>query len=445
MKELPRRISTVIEFIRTDIWRLRLRNITDARRFLIKYLRIIIITIKEFIEDRCPLRASALTFYSLLSIVPVVAMAFAIAKGFGFQKRLEQQILEKFSGQEQVIMQVIEFSRNMLENARGGIIAGVGVVVLLWAVISVLGQIEDTLNDIWGIRTARSLGRKFSDYLSIMLIAPVLLIMSSSATVMIATHLSQITQKIALLGVFSPLISLVIGILPYCLIWILFAFVYIFMPNTKINFISGLVAGIAAGTIFVIVQKFYIVFQVGVAKYNAIYGSFAALPLFLIWLQLSWLIVLFGAEFSFAHQNVNAYEFEPDRKKISPLFRKLLSLQITHLLVKKFVQGEKPMTSPGISESLDIPIRLVRDILGELSECGLVSIDASERGDQETYQPARDINDFSISFIIEALENKGIDTIPVARTDSFAALSETLKEFSVVIEKSPANRLLKDI
>ena len=278
-----------------------------------------------------------------------------------------------------------------------------------------------------------------------MLIAPVLLIMSSSATVMIATHLSQITQKIALLGVFSPLISLVIGILPYCLIWILFAFVYIFMPNTKINFISGIVAGIAAGTIFVIVQKFYIVFQVGVAKYNAIYGSFAALPLFLIWLQLSWLIVLFGAEFSFAHQNVNAYEFEPDRKKISPLFRKLLSLQITHLLVKKFVQGEKPMTSPGISESLDIPIRLVRDILGELSECGLVSIDASERGDQETYQPARDINDFSISFIIEALENKGIDTIPVARTDSFAALSETLKEFSVVIEKSPANRLLKDI
>ena len=149
MKELLRRISTVIEFIRTDIWRLRLRNITDAKRFLIKYLRVIIITLKEFIEDRCPLRASALTFYSLLSIVPVVAMAFAIAKGFGFQKHLEQQLLDKFSGQEQVIMQVIEFSRNMLENTRGGIIAGVGVVILLWAVISVLGQIEDTLNDIW--------------------------------------------------------------------------------------------------------------------------------------------------------------------------------------------------------------------------------------------------------------------------------------------------------
>jgi membrane protein len=445
MKDLPGRISSTTQFIQEGIWRIRIRDLTKAQHILIRYTRILIIAVKEFIEDRCPLRASALTFYSLLSIVPVVAMAFAIAKGFGFQKRLELQLMDKFSGQEQVIMQVIEFSRNMLENTKGGLIAGVGVVVLLWAVISVLGQIEQSMNDIWGIKKARSIGRKFSDYLSIMLIAPVLLIMSSSATVVIATHLSQITQKIELLGVFSPLISLVLSILPYCLIWILFAFVYIFMPNTKINFLSGLIAGVAAGTIFVIVQKFYIVFQVGVAKYNAIYGSFAALPLFLVWLQLSWFIVLFGAELGFAHQNVEAYEFEPDRKRISPIFRKLLSLQVIHQLVKNFTLGEKPMTAPGLSETLDIPIRLVREILYELSECGLVAETTSEDEKEVAYQPARDINEFTVSYILESLEKKGIDSIPVARTDSFTALSETLKEFSIAIEKSPANRLLKDI
>ena len=445
MKNLLHRISAVIEFIQEGVWRIRLKDLTNAQRFLLRHARVIIIALKEFVEDKCPLRASALTFYSLLSIVPVVAMAFAIAKGFGFQKRLEQQILEQFSGQEEIIARVIEFSRNLLENTKGGVIAGVGVIILLWAIIKVLDHIEASFNDIWGIKKARSLGRKFSDYLSIMLIAPVLLIMSSSATVMIATHLAQITQKIALLGVFSPLIALIVGLLPYCLIWILFAFVYIFMPNTKVNFFSGLIAGIAAGTLFVIVQKFYIVFQVGVAKYNAIYGSFAALPLFLIWLELSWFIVLFGAEISFAHQNVEAYEYEPDRKRISPLFRKLLSLQITHLLVKNFIEGEKPLPPLRISEALDIPIRLVREILYDLAECGLIAETTSEEEKETAYQPARDINDFSVSFIIDTLEQKGIDSIPVARTDSFTSISETLQEFSDVIGKSPANRLLKDL
>ena len=445
MKDQSNRIIGAMRFIQDDIWRIRVKDLNRSRGFLVKTTRVAIIAVKEFAEDKCSLRASALTFYSLLSIVPVVAMAFAIAKGFGFQQRLEQQLLENFSGQEQVITQVIDFSRNMLETARGGVIAGVGVAVLLWAVISVLGNIEASLNDIWGIKTARSLGRKFSDYLSIMLIGPVLLMMSSSVTVMIATHLGEITGKIGFLGVFSPLISFVIGILPYCLIWGLFSFIYIFMPHGKINFSSGIIAGIAAGTIFVIVQNLYIVFQVGVARYNAIYGSFAALPLFLVWLQLSWLIVLFGAELSYAHQNVETYEFEPDSKKISPSFRKLLSLQMIHLLVKQFVQGNKPLTSREISDSLDMPIRLVQEIVPELVECGLITPAASENAKTTAYQPARDINDFTIAFIIDALENKGIDSIPVARTDSLATLSEALREFGAAIEKSSANRLLKDI
>ncbi len=445
MTDQPNRISGALRFIQDDIWRIRNKDLPRTRGFLIKNTRVVIIALKEFVEDKCSLRASALTFYSLLSIVPVVAMAFAIAKGFGFQQRLEQQLLENFSGQEQVIMRVIDFSRNMLENAKGGVIAGVGVAVLLWAVIRVLGYIEASLNDIWRIKTARSMGRKFSDYLSIMIIGPVLLMMSSSVTVMIATRLGEITEKIALLGVFSPLISIVIGILPYCLIWGLFSFIYIFMPHGKINYSSGIIAGIVAGTIFVIVQNLYIVFQVGVAKYNAIYGSFAALPLFLIWLQLSWLIVLFGAELSYAHQNAEAYEFEPDSKKISLSFRKLLSLQMIHLLVTQFMHGNKPMTSREISRRLDIPIRLVHDIIPELAECGLIIPAAPQHEKKVAYQPARDINDFTIAFIIDALEKKGIDSIPVARTDSFVSLSTALKEFDAAIKNSSANRRLKDI
>ncbi len=445
MRSPLQRSADLIEFIRDGLWRIRLRDLTVIRRFLIKYLRIIIIAAKEFVYDKCPLRASALTYYSLLSIVPVAAVAFAIAKGFRLQEHLEAQIMEKFSGQEAMMTQIIEFSRNMLKNTRGGIIAGVGAVVLLWAVINVLSQIEDTFNDISGVTKSRSFGRKFSDYISLILIGPLLLIMSSSAMVLIATNLSQITQKIALVGVFSPLVALIVNILPYSFIWILFTFIYIFMPNQKVPFSSGLIAGIVAGTIYVLVQKLYIFFQIGVAKYNTIYGSFAALPLFLLWLQLSWFIMLFGAEISFAHQNVDAYEFEPDWKKISPSFKKLLSLQIAHMIVMNFIRGEKPMTVKQIGNALDIPIRLVQEILNDLISCGLLSDTTSENNSGTAYQPARDINDFSISFIINALENNGIDTIPTAHTDSFNSLSERLRAFAEAIEKSPSNALLKNI
>jgi len=420
----PEWVAAADRFIREDIWKIRFRDLSRGRRLLIQNLLIVIIAAKEFIEDKCPLRASALTFYALLSIVPVVAMAFAIAKGFGFQSRLEQQLLE---------------------NTKGGLIAGVGVAVLLWAVIRVLGHIEKSLNDIWRIKSARSIGRRFSDYLSIMLIAPVLLIMSSSVTVMVATQVHRITEQIALLGVFSPLISLLLGVLPYCLVWILFAFLYIFMPNARINYTSGLIAGVVAGSLFVIVQKFYIVFQVGMAQYNAIYGSFAALPLFLIWLQLSWLIVLFGAELSCAHQNVEDYEFDPDRKNISPSFRKLLSLQVAHLLVTQFVRGQNPMTLRAISRSLDIPIRLVEEIISELCRCGLVSATPSRDEKETAYQPARDINDFTVAFVIEAMEHKGTQWIPVGKTEPLTALSEALEQFRAAIRQSPANKPLKEI
>ncbi|MDP3286249.1 MAG: YihY/virulence factor BrkB family protein, partial [Desulfobacterales bacterium] len=239
--------------------------------------------------------------------------------------------------------------------------------------------------------------------------------------------------------------TLIIKTLPYCFIWILFAFVYIFMPNKKVRFLSGFIAGIAAGTIFVVVQKLYIDFQIGVAKYNAIYGSFAALPLFLVWLQISWLIMLFGAEISFAYQSVDEYEFEPDSKKISPLFRKLLSLQIAHLLVMNFIRGNKPMTVSSICTTLDIPVRLVQDILYDLAGCGILSDTTSENDGEPGYQPARDINDLSISFILQAMENRGIDSIPTARTDSFNALSGRLKAFADTLEKSSSNTLLKDL
>ena len=437
--------AKIIEFIRVDIWRIRLEDISRTKCFFVKQLRILILAIRGFAKDKCSLSASALTFYSILSIVPVLAMAFGIAKGFGFQMLLEKQLLEKFQGQEEVMNRVVAFARSLLENTKGGMIASVGVLFLLWTVIKLLSQIERSFNDIWSVKYPRTYGRKFSDYLSIMLISPILFILSSSVTVFITTQITVITQKVAVIGMFSPVIFFMLKFIPYGLIWILLIFMYLLMPNTKVNFSSGVIAGVIAGTIYQIAQWGYITFQVGMARYNAIYGSFAALPLFLIWIQLSWMIVLFGAEISFAHQYANTYDFEPDRRFISPAFKKLLSLQISCLIISKFLKAEPPLSAINISKTLEIPIRLTQQILFELVEAGILSDTEDKKNKKVSYQPARDINTITINSVIEALDHKGVDNIPIAQTSELKHLSEALKTLNDEIEKSPANCLIKDI
>ena len=445
MTTLREWLQRIINFIKQDIWRIRRTTLPRGKSFFITMLRVFILSIRGFDEDKCQLRASALTFYSLISVVPVAAMAFGIAKGFGFEKILESQLRSKFAGHEEVLDKVIGFSHSLLANTRGGVLAGIGVIVLFWAVIKVLGHIEYSLNDIWGIKERRSLGRKFGDYLSLMLICPILIILSSSVTVFITTQVTLVMEKIALLGAFSSIILSFLKLLPYGLIWGLFTFLYIFMPNTKVRFSSGLLAGVIAGTIFQLIQWGYIAFQIGAAKYNAIYGSFAALPLFLAWLQLSWLVVLYGAELSFAHQNVDTYEFEPDALQASHRLKTLLSLQVAHHLIRNFSKGEAPLTVRQIWQQLGIPMRLVNEILFELEKSNVISATRTEGDGERGFQPARDINVLTIQYVIEAMEMRGINALPFVHTPEFTALSETVDTFRKAIEKLPANRLLKDL
>ena len=445
MNTIGQLFSKAVGFAKQDIWRIRRTELPPGKSFFINLLRVLILSIRGFDEDKCQLRASALTFYSLISIVPVAAMAFGIAKGFGFEKMLEVQLRAKLAGHEEVFNNIVQFSHSLLENTKGGLLAGVGLIVLFWAVVKVLGQIEDSINDIWGIKERRKLGRKFSDYLSLMLICPVLVILSSSVTVFVTSQVTLIMEKISLLGVFSPLVFFLLKLLPFGLLWGLFTFLYLFMPNTKVRFTSGLLAGIIAGTIFQAVQWAYITFQIGAANYNAIYGSFAAVPLFLVWLQLSWLIVLYGAELAFAHQHVDTYEFEPDALLASRRLQTLLSLQIAHHLIKNFAAGATPPTAQQISHDLDIPIRLVNELLFELVGSGILSGTETDPDGERSFQPARDIDGLTIQYIIDAMELRGINAMPFAHTPAFAALSEALESFRQAIAKLPANRKLKDL
>jgi len=238
--KLPDKLSASRQFLKSDIWRLSARKLDRRKLLYINPLRVLLLAIRRFFEDKCELRASALTFYTLLSIVPVVAMAFGIAKGFGLEKILEAQLLAKLEGQPEIADRLLGFARSLLENTKGGTIAGVGVAVLFWSVIKVLGNIESALNDIWGVAKARGLGRKLTDYLSVMMICPVLLIIASSVTLLVTTQITTMVEGLAFLGYAAGVIIFLIKLLPYTVIWFLFTFMYVFMPNTKVQLKSGI-------------------------------------------------------------------------------------------------------------------------------------------------------------------------------------------------------------
>jgi membrane protein len=440
-----KKLSDTVQFLNADIWRLQAHKLPPRRSFWIIQLRILLLAVRRFNLDKCELRASALTFYSLLSIVPVVALAFAVAKGFGVEKILGDQLMAKMQGQEEVAERIIGFAQSFLENTKGGAIAGVGIVLLFWTVIKVLGNVEKSFNDIWGVKTARAMGRKFADYLSIMMICPVLLILASSVTVLLTTQVSGMLERLSFLGHLADVLIWLLKILPYGALWLVFTFIYVFMPNTKVELKSALWGGILAGTIYQLVQLAYITFQIGVSKYGAIYGSFAALPLFLVWLQLSWLIVLVGAEISFAHQNVGTYEFEQDCLGVSHSFKRMIALMITSLCVKHFLNAEKPLTAEDISRELEVPIRLVRSVLSELTEARLLSEVRLDHRDDVAYQPACDTQRLTVAGVIERLDQQGVTTVPIVETADVQKLRETLKRYREMNEQSSANLRLQDL
>jgi membrane protein len=278
-----------------------------------------------------------------------------------------------------------------------------------------------------------------------MVLAPVLFVVSSSITVLVASQVKMILQKIAFLGALSYVILLLLNLLPYLSIWVLLIILYVMMPNARIPLRSGIVGGIVAGTLFQIIQWIYIKFQIGVASYGAIYGSFAALPLLLAWLQLSWMIVLFGAEIAFANEHYETFGFQPDYSALSISSKKLLVLKIYHLLIKKFAQGEKPLSARQIAQTLEIPVRLVQHLLLKLTGAGLVVETAKEVKKETTFQPGRSIEHITVKYALDAFEQYGNAPIPTAQSDEPEKISVHLKNISEVIEKAPGNVTLKEI
>lgn len=430
-------------FLNNDIWLLNERKLPLPQAKLIKALKVALLSLKGFDRDLCPLRASALTLYSILSIVPVIAMLFGIAKGFGFEKILQQQLLEHTPKQDAMVLQLIGFAQNLLDSTKGEVVAGIGIVVLFWSIINLIGNIEESFNAIWKIPKGRSLSRKFSDYLSLMLLAPVLLITASSITVFLETKITWLVKIIHLPAFGTWLVINTLGLSPLVLMIGLFSFTFIFMPNHKIEYRAGLVAGTVTGVLYHLLQWAYLSLQIGVSSYNAIYGSFAALPLFVIWLQTCWMIVLFGCETAFFLQNFENHRNSNRFADLSFTLKKVIALQISHLVIKNFASQHEALSASEIAQQLSLPIAVVQPILDKLTASHILLEFRRDHDDDDIYQPAVDINILTTAYVINALERRGENHLPDAEQER--DFMPAIEEFRRAMEVSTHNRLLKDI
>ena len=438
-------IITRIKEINAAIWHTPLSEIPKGKTVIIKQLRIIILAARGFLNNKVQIRAASLTLFSLLSVIPIIAIAFAIAKGFGLDQNLESLITEELQGHQDILNWLLQNARSAIDETRGGYIAGVGMLILFWSVMSLLGHVEDTFNHIWHIRDSRTWYRKFTDYLTIMLIAPVFVILSSSMSVFISSYLAEFMSKAAILDYFKPLVTFMLKLSPYFLVWVTLTIFYLIMPNTKVNFVPAMVSGIIVGTALQVLQYFYIDLQFGITKLNAIYGSFAAVPLFIIWLQYSWLTILLGAELAFANQNISNYEFEAEALGMSAYHKKAISLIIMNIVIKKFSTGEHPVTASDIATQLKVPIRLVRELLQDLKEVYLVSEVNENVKRERAYQPALDIGKITVSYVLSKIEKHGVEQFFLEKNQDYEKVISMLEKFDSLIIESNSNILVKNL
>lgn len=414
---MKQKIADFWKFVTYDIWRITENEVTKRKYSLYTIIKTIYLCINRFTTDRLANKASALTYSTLLAIVPILAILFAIARGFGFSNLMEHQLRSGLGGNPETTEAILSFVDSYLSQTKGGIFIGIGLVMLLWTVINLITSIEITFNRIWQVKKARSMYRKITDYFSMLLLMPILIVVSGGISIFMSTMLKEM-QDFALLG---PMLKFLIRLIPFVITWIMFTGLYAYMPNTKVKLKHALISGILAGTAYQAFQFLYIGSQLWVSRYNAIYGSFAALPMFLLWLQISWTICLFGAELTYAGQNIRNFSFDKDTQNISRRYRDFISILIMSLITKRFEQNAAPYTAELISEEYHIPIRLTNQILYNLQEVNLIhEVATDEKNDDISYQPSIDINQLSVGLLLDRLDSYGSENFKIDKEEEFS-------------------------
>lgn len=428
MEKLQNLASQAVGFLKNDIW----NDPPEAGRLhqaFLHVMRVVLITANSFRSQLLLLRASALAYSTLLAVVPVLAVGFSMLKGLGFHTQIEHVLVNYLTAeQEELTSRIVEYISNTDFKALGAL----GTAVLIYAVIMMLSHVEGAFNSIWGVTRNRPIVRKISDYISVLLLGPLLMVVSTAVFTSFSSH--TMVQTLSNYPVFRNFFVLFGMLIPYMGLWIAFTAMYMLMPNTRVRFLPALIAGVICGSVWALAFEVYTTFNVGMARYNKIYGTFAALPIFIIWIYISWIIVLLGARISNAIQHIKTYQQEFRGTGASFGQRQHMALYIMHEIARHFLAGNPPPTADEISRHLAIPTRLVNEIGEMLCSQGLLR---EIEGDGQIWQPAMDLSRIRVADVLNAICDHGKSPWQVPEPARDPQIEDLIRDCRPEGEQSP--------
>lgn len=398
----------ISEFIQYDIWRWTSNELEDARftkRIGLGVLKTIILVIRGFNSKQLNMTANALTYNLVFAIIPILAMILAIAKGFGFAEMIETHLQHVIPGGSNMMPEVMGMINRYLETAQGGTFIGIGLLILIWAVYSFFRNVEQAFNSIWDVRQPRSIIRQLTIYVAVLFFVPIVIITSTGLSLIVQTTI----ESQPLLASMSEWHSTVVRLVQFVLVWLVFIWMYIAIPNTKVHFRSAVFPAVLMGTLFQLLQMLSMYVIVFLSRTSIVYGAFATIPIIMMWLQWTCLLILIGAEMSFAIQNNEQFEYEKDLEKMSRRYKDFVTLFLLNKIIQRFENDELPYMATELAHDNNLPIRLVNQLLNRLVEVGLLRTVYVEQKEDKTYQPALDTHKISIGMVVDRIDKQGLE------------------------------------
>ncbi|MBR6140654.1 MAG: YihY/virulence factor BrkB family protein [Bacteroidaceae bacterium] len=388
------------------IWSVNEKQLNRLEKLGLTVLKRFVITWECITKNNIMNYASALTYSSMLAAVPVLAIIFAIARGFGFDTIIETKLRSSLEGNPDIADTILYFVESYLQHTKGGVFIGIGLIFLLYTLLSLTANIEQAFNTIWYVKRSRTISRQIIDYIGVFLLLPFVVVITSGLNIFLQTF-STLLPDTRLL---SKTMSFFLHVSPVIFAILIFMLLFKLMPNTRVKWKHTIFPSILTGMVFMAVEWLYVHYQIKLSAYNAIYGSFAAIPLFMLWMQISWYICLFGAQLCYANQRLQTYAFERISDELSRRYRDTLILLLMSRICKHFASGLKPFTAHRLAVNTHLPDSLVGILLDELTRVQLLVEAHNEPGDEPYYLPAIDIHRITVRMVTRRIDSHGIET-----------------------------------
>ena len=400
------RIQRFREFIQYDLWRQSHMGVhAPKKRLLYRFLQTIILVARGFKDQVLVVRANSLSFALLFAFIPMMALIFAIARGFGFEEILKDKVSAGFLAEANIAPMLLEWVERYLETAREGLFLGIGLIVLIWAVHAFFNMLEKSFNSIWNVKKTRSFGRRMTNYVMTLLLVPVLVVVTSGISIFLNS-----TEVLApVLQAIEPIRKFMLRFIPFIATSAVFTWIFIAIPNTKVKFSSAIIPGIVMGFLYQVVQALSMFLVVLLTRMSIVYGAFSAIPLVLIWLNITCWLLLVGAELSFAIQNNEHCAYERDIETMSRRYKDCMTLYLLSVIIKRFEQGNTPETIQQMAKKYHLPIRLVGQLLARLEDINIIRRVYIDNEEDQAFVPALDTSLISVEMVIGRISTQGTE------------------------------------